>query len=171
VRTVEDVVQYNKDNEGTEGAKPGIVPAFPDGQPNFVEIIESKGVKSTTYHAALDHIRRQTRENGIDAALSYTTPSGETIQLDALIFCDRRGVGQQYAAQAGYPIICIPIRLDDSDMPVSLSLQHTAWSEAKLVKWASAIEDLWNRETGWRATPKFRNLGSKNIPVKKFGSA
>ncbi len=77
-------------------------------------------------------------------------------------------VGQQYAAQAGYPVICIPVGLDNNGMPVSLSLQHTAWQEAELVKWASAIEDLWNRESGWRALSMFRNLHSKNIPVDKI---
>jgi amidase len=168
VRSVEDIVEYKKQNTGTEGATAGILPAFLDGQANFLEILESKGVKDETYHAALGHIRKQTRENGIDAALCYRDPgNGSTVPLDALIFCDRRGIGQQYAAQAGYPIICIPIGLDDKGMPVSLSLQHTAWKEAELVKWASAIEDLWNRENGWRATPTFRNLLAKNIPIEK----
>jgi amidase len=168
VRNVEDVVKYNKQNNGTEGAVPGAVPAFSDGQPNFHELVESQGCKDETYYAALEHIRSQTRENGIDAALSYVTGSGETVKLDALLFCDRRGIGQQYAAQAGYPIISIPIGLDQDGMPVSLSVQQTAWGDAELVKWASAIEDLWNKESGWRETPKFRNLLAKNIPIEKF---
>ncbi|KAK3330769.1 amidase [Apodospora peruviana] len=168
VRSVEDIVEYNKQNNGTEGAEPGALPAYPDGQSNLHEIIDCHGVKDETYYQALNHIRKQTREKGIDAALSYKTPkTGETIALDGLLFCDRSGIGQQFAAQAGYPIICLPIGLDDDGMPVSLSLQHTAWKEAELVQWASAIEDLWNRENGWRALPSFRNLGAKNIPTEK----
>ncbi len=133
-------------------------------------MVQYKGSRDETYQAALQHIQHQTRQNGIDAALSYTEPSsGDTVELDALIFCDRRGVSQQYAAQAGYPVICIPVGLDNSGMPVSLSLQHTAWREVELVKWASAIEDLRNRENGWRALPMFRNLHSKNTPVEKIG--
>ncbi|KAK7753559.1 hypothetical protein SLS62_004417 [Diatrype stigma] len=194
VRSLEDVIAYNIDYAGTEGGVPGVAPAYPDGQDNFLEIAATKGVRDATYHAALRHIRTQTRENGIDAALNYhgdvttggigdgadgsnsgsggppttvtASTSANTKPLDALLFCDRLGIGQQYAAQAGYPIICIPIGVDDGGIPVSLSVQHTAWREADLVKCASAIEDLWNRENGWRATPTFRNLHAKNIPLE-----
>ncbi|RYP10609.1 hypothetical protein DL764_000579 [Monosporascus ibericus] len=174
VRSLEDVIQYNRENAGTEGGEPRAHPAFPDGQQTFLEIAEARGVKDDTYHAALRHIRRQTRENGIDAALKgYRGGRGDgggepavTIALDALLFCDRRDIGQQYAAQAGYPIICIPVGVDENGLPVSLSVQHTAWKEAELVKWASAIEDLWNRENGWRATPTYRNLHAKIIPLE-----
>ncbi|KAJ9663699.1 hypothetical protein H2198_000711 [Neophaeococcomyces mojaviensis] len=169
VRTIEDLIEYNKQNAGTEGPHPGELPAFSSGQDNFHEIIKTKGVKDVTYHSALEHIQKQTRENGIDAALSYTDPdTGARSELDALIFCDRRGIGQQYAAQAGYPIICVPIGLDAKGMPVSLSLQHSAWREAELVKWASAIEDLRNVTLGPRATPRYRNLLAKNIPIERI---
>ncbi|KAI0166652.1 amidase [Xylariaceae sp. FL1272] len=161
VRSLEEIIEYNVQNVGTEGGLPGVVPAF-DGQPNFEEMAQSKGVEDETYKSALSHIRRQTRENGLDSALMY----GNSV-LDALIFCDRRGIGQQYAAQAGYPIICIPIGLDNHGMPISLSFQHTAWGESKLVKWASAVEDLWNKENGWRAIPTFHNVHAKNMPIEK----
>ncbi|RYP86129.1 hypothetical protein DL769_000807 [Monosporascus sp. CRB-8-3] len=171
VRSLEDVIQYNRENAGTEGGEPRVHPAFPDGQQTFLEIAESRGVGDDTYRAALHHIRQQTRDNGIDAALrGYRGDRGGepvvTTDLDALLFCDRRDIGQQYAAQAGYPIICIPVGIDENGLPVSLSVQHTAWKEAELVKWASAIEDLWNRENGWRATPTYRNLHAKIIPLE-----
>ena len=133
-----------------------------------MEVAQSKGDKDVTYHSALSHITRQTRDQGIDAALCHKDSEDKTTQLDALLFCDRRGVGQQYAAQAGYPIICIPIGLDSNGMPISLSLQHSAWNEAELIKWASAIEHLWNGKNGWRATPTFRNPLAKNIPIEKI---
>lgn len=44
-------------------------------------------------------MRKQCRENGIDAALNPTV-NGEQTPLDALLFCDVRGAGQQIAAQA-----------------------------------------------------------------------
>ena len=204
VRSLEDVIEYNRKNAGTEGGVPGVHPAYPDGQSNFLEIAASKGVKDATYRSALAHIRRQTRENGIDAALrGYharpylgTTDAGTddalpeakrptlekhhnnsnnnavcvTKPLDALLFCDRRDVGQQYAAQAGYPVVCVPVGVDDADgIPVSISLQHTAWREPELVRWASALEDLWNnrrgRAGGWRPTPGFANFRAKNVPL------
>lgn len=137
-------------------------------QDNLQEVVASRGLQDSTYHAALEHIHKQTREMGIDAALKYTDSCGQSCQLDALLMCDRRGIGQQYAAQAGYPVIIIPIGLDQNGMPVGLSLHQTAWKEAELVKWASAIEDLWNEKNGWRATPKYRNHLAKNIPIDKI---
>lgn len=172
IKSLEDVVEYNKQNSGTEGAVAGEVPAFPTGQDNLLEIIECHGQQNNIYAAALNHIHKQTRDNGIDAALKHHD-SESTIgsQLDALLFCDRRGIGQQYAAQAGYPIICIPIGLDADKIPISLSVQHSAWREDQLVKWASGIEDLWNSKNGWRATPRYKNLTAKNIPVTRLGQA
>lgn len=32
MKTLEDIIEYNRDNSGTEGAKPGDYPAFPSGQ-------------------------------------------------------------------------------------------------------------------------------------------
>ena len=63
---------------------------------HFVEAVAMRGKKNDTYFNALQHIRYQCRENGIDAALGH----GKS-RLDALLFCDRKGVGQQIAAQAG----------------------------------------------------------------------
>lgn len=171
IKSLDDVVGYNKQNSGTEGATPGEVPAFPTGQDNLLEIIESGGNRDATYHSALKHIQKQTRANGIDAALRYQdTENKAEVQLDALLFCDRRGAGQQYAAQAGYPIICIPIGLDEDGLPISLSIQHSAWKEDQLIKWASAIEDAWNAKNGWRAIPTFKHLTAKNIPILGLGA-
>lgn len=50
-------------------------------------------------------------------------------------------------------------------MPVSLTLQHTAWREGTLIKWASAIEDLIREKFGPREAPKFQNHLAKNVPV------
>lgn len=173
VRSVEDVMRYNVENTGTEGGIPGTIRAFPDGQVNFDEVVAAKGKEDAIYQAALAHIRKQTRENGIDAALQYAGAKTRDCkhaaqELDALLFFDRRGIGQQYAAQAGYPIICIPIGLDMHQMPVSLSIQHTAWSEGRLIRWASAIEDLWAQENGSRPRPTFRNHMAKIIPIERF---
>lgn len=65
----------------------------------------------------------------------------------------------------GYPIICIPIGVDSAGIPFSLSVQHTAWKEDVLIKWASAIEDLVLGMNGRRATPTYKNHLSKNIPI------
>lgn len=61
--------------------------------------------------------------------------------------------------------MCIPIGVDSTGLPFSLSLQHTAWKEDVLIKWASAIEDLVRGMNGWRPTPQYRDHLAKNIPV------
>ena len=131
------------------------------------EVAQHRGIKDQTYDQALKHIHDQSRENGIDAAMLYTYDKGNEAKYDALLLADRKGGGQQLAAQAGYPIITIPVGLDDTGFPLGLSIQHTAWNEAVLVKWASAIEALLRDKIGPRPTPKFRNYGEKNIPVNR----
>ncbi|EXJ83069.1 hypothetical protein A1O1_06687 [Capronia coronata CBS 617.96] len=186
IKTLEDVVRFNDENRGSEGGHRGDLPAFPDGQRLFRKCVETKGIRDETYYAALKHIQFQCRENGIDAALRcppehrQATILGcedqtEEELLDALLFCDVKAGGIQIAAQAGYPVMTIPIGLDPDGMPLPLTLQHTAWQEDKLVKWASAIEDLLrahdeecssvrNKRLG-RIPPTYMNHLRKNIPV------
>ena len=167
MRSLEDIVRFNDENRGTEGGHAGDLPAFADGQDLFRKCVETKGIKGSTYYAALQHIRSQCRENGIDAALNYHDMSVDSdITLDALLFCDIKMAGQCIAAQAGYPIVAIPIGIDPDGMPVSLTLQHSAWEEATLVRWASAIEDLVMEKQGTRKTPTYQNHLRKNVPVE-----
>ncbi|KAK5070587.1 hypothetical protein LTR64_000260 [Lithohypha guttulata] len=185
IRTLEDVAKYNDENRGSEGGHPYDIPAFPDGQPLFRQCVETKGIKTSVYHAALRHITKQCRENGIDAALNYRSPATSAeVQLDALLFCDVKRGGIQIAAQAGYPVMTIPAGLDPDGMPVSLVLLHSKWQDDKLIKWASAIEDMLVHQQEQRARlygkssiPRNRRLGRipptymqylrKNIPVEK----
>ncbi len=67
----------------------------------------------------------------------------------------------------GYPIICIPIGVDAAGLPFSLSIQHIAWKEDVLIKWASAIEDLVRTLDGGRPTPQYKNHLSKNLPIER----
>lgn len=183
IKTLEDVVRFNDENRGSEGGHEGDLPAFPDGQRLFRKCVETKGIKDETYRAALKHIQTQCRENGIDAALKC--PSDKNLQgsrdetLDALLFFDVKAGGIQIAAQAGYPVMTIPIGLDPDGMPLPLTLQHTAWMEDQLVKWGSAIEDLLkahNEEGGisvseraermGRIPPTYKNHLRKNIPIE-----
>ncbi|KAL8902139.1 MAG: hypothetical protein Q9207_004858 [Kuettlingeria erythrocarpa] len=165
VRLVEDVIAFNIRNGGTEGAQPGDVPAFHSGQDDLHEVVKSRGAEDQTYLKALHYTRHKCRVEGIDAALKFNDSSAGTVEVDALLLCDRKGAGQQLAAQAGYPIITIPIGLDTNGFPVSLSFHQRAWQEGKLIKWASAVEDLVHEVQGWRPTPEYRNFHSKNVPV------
>ncbi len=163
MQSLEDIVRFNDQNRGSEGGHAGDLPGFADGQDLFRKCVATKGVKDETYYAALHHIRRQCRQNGIDSALQHPHDEDET--LDALLFCDMKMAGQCIAAQAGYPIISVPIGLDPDGMPVGLTLQHSAWEEARLVKWASAIEDSVRDRQGPRATPSYKDHLRKNVPV------
>ena len=165
IKTIEDIVKYNIENRGTEGAYPGDHAAFPTGQDNFDEILEAGGRRDDVYHEALKYVRQKTREEGIDAALQDTDKDGKHVELDALILCDRKGIGQQISAQASYPTITLPIGVDDIGMPIGLLFQQTAWQEGKLILWASAVEDLRNEVLGGRPVPRYRNYLAKNIPI------
>ena len=160
IKSLEDIVRFNDDNGGSEGGHEQELPAFRGGQELFRKCVDTQGIKDETYYAALHRCQTQCRQNGIDAALEYNGA-----KLDALLFCDIKMAGQCIAAQAGYPIIAVPIGVDPDGIPVSLSFQHTAWEEAKLVKWASAVEDLLLHKQGPRRTPLFRNHLRKNVPV------
>lgn len=166
IRSLEDVIAWN--NKHHEGAAPGDDPGFPYGHDLLVQVAELKGVKDETYYRALRFVQEQSREKGIDAALRYQPdPSKPAIQLDALIIADRKGSGQQMAAQAGYPIITIPVGVDKEEAggrPFGLSFHQTAWGEAQLVKWASAVEDLLGGPQV-RPRPKYREHLATNIPI------
>lgn len=121
VKSVEDVLAFNIQNAGTEGAQPRDVPAFPSGQvqppqriygtssllmkqDDLHEVVKSRGIEDETYSKALQHIRYQCRDRGIDAALHPIDHSSGSPEFDALLLCDHKKAGQQLAAQAGMPI-------------------------------------------------------------------
>lgn len=163
VRSVEDLVQYNIDNYGSEGGLPGIHPAFGSGQDGLIASLESKGVMDETYFQALEFCRRTTREEGIDAALKQGN-----VTLDGLLIPPDVAQSVEIAAQAGYPVITLPGGVSDvSGMPFGLALVNTAFSEATLIKYASAIEDLKkNQGAKWdRPLPEWRGYLERPLPV------
>jgi amidase len=163
IRSLEDIVQYNIDNAGSEGGYPGIQPAFGSGQDGFLASLQTKGIMNETYWQALSFCQRSTREDGIDAALQYQHRT-----LDGLLVPPDVGQTYQIAAQAGYPIITIPAGVNVvSGMPYGLAIMSTAFSEPALIKYASAIEDL-QRASGTpyqRTLPQWRGYLERNIPV------
>jgi len=117
------------------------------------------------YYQALSFCQTQTRELGIDAALAQGPNGGK---LDALLVPPDVGQSYQIAAQAGYPVVTVPAGVHSaSGMPFGLALMQTAWAEDKLVRWASAIEDLQvSSGTQYRRSlPKWRGYLERNVPV------
>lgn len=167
VRSLEDVVDYNFANDGTEGGHPWPlgIPAFYSGQDGFLASLKTKGVMNTEHWEALHFCQTTSRERGIDAALTIG-PNGS--MLDALLVPPDVGQTYQIAAQAGYPMITIPAGVHgESHMPFGLALMQTAWGEDALVKWASAIEDLqWSSDTPYKRTlPRWYGYLERNVPV------
>ncbi|CAF9938557.1 MAG: hypothetical protein HETSPECPRED_001108 [Heterodermia speciosa] len=163
IRSLEDIVQYNIDNVGTEGGLPNIQPAFASGQDSFLASLATKGIMNETYQQALAFCQSSTRENGIDAALNHNG-----IRLDALLVPPDVGQTYQIAAQAGYPMITLPAGVSPATgMPFGLALMNTAWSEPTLIRYASAIEDLQLAvKTSHRRTlPHWYSYRERNIPV------
>jgi amidase len=168
IRSLEDIVAYNYANDGSEGGNvwPLGIPAFYSGQDGFLASLETRGIMDETYHQALAFTQRSTREDGIDAALAN---NGQP--LDALLVPPDVGQTYQIAAQAGYPMITLPAGVHSgTGMPFGLALMGTAWSEASLLKWASAIEDLqFSTEGALRRTlPKWFGHLERNIPVRNL---
>ena len=98
IHGLEDAVAYNVEHTDEEGGVPGTLPAWPVGQDSFEKSLASKGVKGETYLDALSYIRRKSREEGIDAALSC----GQR-ELDGLLVPLQADGGSacQVAAKAG----------------------------------------------------------------------
>ncbi|KAI0100849.1 amidase [Nemania sp. FL0031] len=155
IRSLEDIIQYNIKHTEKEGGVPGTHPAWPTSQDSFDKSQAAMGIEDETYRSALEFIRRKTRDKGIDAALSY---DGEL--LDGLLVPVQAddGVAMQIAAQAGYPMITIPVNVGDDGVPFGLAIIQTANREDKLIKYGAAIEKI----VGGRPRPGFRNIHADN---------
>ncbi|KAF4783522.1 amidase [Colletotrichum scovillei] len=166
IKTFEDIIAFNYDNDGTEGGHPWPLgtAAFYSGQDGFLASLESKGIKDKTYLQAIEFSQQSTR-NGINDAL--TSPNGT--KLAGLLVPPDVGQTYQIAAQAGYPMITLPAGVRSSTgMGFGLAIMQTAYGEAELVKWGSAIEDLQLTTEGnpyKRTLPNWYEYLTRNVPV------
>lgn len=164
IKSLEDIVKFNEDNDGTEGGFPNPKghPAFASGQDGFLASLETKGEQDEIYFQALNFCQTSCR-NGINDALNY-----KGNKLSGLLVPPQVAQAPQIAAQAGYPVITVPAGYHaDSGMPFGLAIMQTEYAEAELVKWASAIEDLQlTSDTPYkRQLPKWRGYLERNLPV------
>ncbi|OAA69677.1 amidase family protein [Cordyceps fumosorosea ARSEF 2679] len=164
VKTVDDIIRYNFENDGAEGGHPWPRghPAFYSGQDVFLDSQKTRGVQDQTYFQALEYVQGTARR-GIDDALR-----SNGTRLNGLLVPPAVGQSYQQAAQAGYPAVTIPVGVSsDSGMPFGLAILQTAWREDELVKWASAIEDLQltSETTLKRTRPTWRGYLTRNVPV------
>lgn len=174
IRSLEDIVAYNYNNDGSEGgyaySNGSGIPAFASGQDGFLASLATKGVQNETYWQALGYVQGKTRD-GINWALAgggQQLPCNKTI-LDGLLVPSDVGQTYQVAAQAGYPMITIPTGVASAtEMPFGLGLMQTAWAEPQMIKWGSAIEDLQLATEGFpykRHLPRWASYLERNVPV------
>ncbi len=149
-KTLADIIKFNENNKDKE------LQIF--GQELFTQSQAKSDLTDKAYTDALARVRKQTREDGIDAILIQN-------KLDAIVG-PTAGQSWSIAAVAGYPSITIPLGLRDipaaaaaNNIPASTASTQaagmfffgTAWSEPKLIKYAYAFEQL----TKGRVTPQF----------------
>ncbi|KXH40282.1 glutamyl-tRNA(Gln) amidotransferase subunit A [Colletotrichum salicis] len=153
IRSLEDIIKFNYDNDGIEG-----------GYPLNGNYTMPGRIQNDTYWKALNYMQTTTRVD-IDGALSYNGT-----QLSGLLVPVSVAQTYQIAAQAGYPMITIPAGIyADTGMPFGLRIMQTAFAEGELVRWASAIEDLQlNSGTAFQKTrPKWLRHLERPIPIDR----
>lgn len=98
IRSLEDIIAFNREHADEEGGLPGRHDAWPTGQDVFEQSAATRGVEDETYRQALEFIRRKSRSEGIDAALS-----DDEGPLDGLVVPVQAesGLANQVAAKAG----------------------------------------------------------------------
>lgn len=151
VRTLEDVIAFNKANAETS------MPYF--GQETLIASQARGDLRSPEYVKSLAKVLRASRGEGIDKALrdhqldALIAPAEGAAWTTDLVNGDRyisRGDGYGAAAMAGYPSITVPMGYV-SGLPVGLCFFGAAWGEPMLIRLAYAYEQA----SKHRAAPKF----------------
>jgi amidase len=151
VRTLEDVIAFNETNAGEA------MPYF--GQEILLDAQATTGLSAPEYVQALANVRRASRDEGIDRALTdhrldaMIAPSESATWTTDLVNGDRyisRGDGYGPAAMAGYPSVTVPMGFVWG-LPVGLCFFGRAWAEPTLLRLAYAFEQA----TQHRTPPSF----------------
>jgi amidase len=149
-RTLVDVIAFNEEHSVER------LDVFP--QDVLIRAAATDGIDDPTYLAARAANHRITREDGIDAvclglrldALVAPTMS-PAWPIDHVTGDNHAGSAWGQAAVAGYPSISLPIG-EVQGLPVGLAIWGRAWTEATLIRIASAVEDQLN----YRPMPSYR---------------
>ncbi len=148
-KTLADLIKFNEDNKDKE------LQIF--GQEIFTASQARGDLTDKTYLDALERVRKQTRQDGIDKVLADNN-------VDAIV--GPTGGIYSTAAVAGYPSITVPVGIRDippaaaqGNLPAApgskqltgMLFMGTAWSEPTLIKYAYAFEQM----TKGRVAPQF----------------
>jgi amidase len=148
-RTLADLIAFNREHADLE------MPFF--GQELFEQASERGPLTEPVYLDALATCRRLARTEGLDAAFAehrvealVAPTNGPAWLIDHVNGDHHLGGNSTPAAVAGYPAITVPAG-SAFGMPVGISFIGPAWSEGRLIRFASSFE----RETSHRSPPVF----------------
>jgi amidase len=153
IRSVADVIAFNRDHAGDE------LCWF--GQDYLERSVAKSGLDDPAYAATVALTQRRGREHGIDATLAehgldaIVAPTGPpATKLDLVNGDHVLGGSAGPAAIAGYPIVTVPAG-SGFGLPVNLSFIGGAFTEPVLIRLAYAFEQA----TGARIAPAFAPPG------------
>lgn len=125
------------------------------GQSFYDAGVKTNGTMDTAFWTAFGNVRTSARR-AIDIAHAYVADNGSVVALDGILIPNGRGGNRGNACAslpsfAGYPIAAVPLGLDGFSTPFGVCVYGRQFGEAKLVKVASAMEDLfrWNERPQW----------------------
>jgi amidase len=165
-----EVVEWNRVHNDTTGALGNNTwwSNVTSGQNFYEDGVSTNGTLGPAFWQSFGWGRFTARQ-AIDNAHAYTFDNGTIVALDGLLVPNGRDGGQGDAcaavpSYAGYPAAQVPIGLDGYSTPYGLCIYGQQYGEAKLVRVASAMEDLfrWNVKPQWfnYATAKGRKDSS-----------
>ena len=155
--TLAEMAEWNRVHNDTTGAlgnstwwwDPATGQSFYDGG------VKTNGTQGTDFWTAFGEVRTTSRR-AIDNAHAYVLEDGTVVALDGILMPNGRGGNRGNACApvpsfAGYPIAAVPVGQDGFSTPFGLCVYGRQYGEAKLVKVASAMEDLfrWNEKPHW----------------------
>ncbi|KEY64414.1 hypothetical protein S7711_08472 [Stachybotrys chartarum IBT 7711] len=108
---------------------------------------------------------RLTARQAIDSAHAVTLDNGTVVQLDGLLMPNGRNGNRGNAcaplpSYAGYPVASVPVGVDAYSTPFGMCVYGKYFGEAKLVKVASAMEDLFR----WHERPLYHGYDTAEGP-------
>ncbi|KAE9566929.1 hypothetical protein CGMCC3_g16923 [Colletotrichum fructicola] len=134
------------------------------GQDFYDNAIATNGTMGDEFWKAFGWGRRTAREV-IDGGHAYILDNGTVIELDGLLVPNDPSGGHDNAcasipSYAGYPVASVPIGQSGYGAAFGICIYGRQYSEARLIRVASAMEDLFR----WTSTPEYHNYETAEGP-------
>ncbi|KAJ7879665.1 amidase signature domain-containing protein [Mycena leptocephala] len=149
IRSFEELLEWEDANNASTGALGGGY-IWVSGADNFVRANATHGVTDEGYYLA--KLWRHELSKPASTPRSHTSPP--TAPSPNSTGCS--GI----PAAAHYPAVTFPVGQDPWQLPFGLGIWGTAFSEAKLIRYGSAIDDL----VRWRGKPRYVNYETTRVP-------